>query len=110
MMLAGCGLPSQVTIAVNNDDPTPYVLRIGPGDGAWLVPPNDRGIGPTFPSEPRSFVIVSTPDCKEVGRFAMDAGSYTLFVEGGSMGNPDVVTGPFPSLPALERIPDPCSR
>ncbi|TAL11828.1 MAG: hypothetical protein EPO00_02915 [Chloroflexota bacterium] len=107
-LLSGCG-GGAITIAVDNRDSDPYILRIigGGTSHAWLVPANSAGQGPALSSDERPFEVIVTPDCAEVARFALGAGRQTLVVWGDDHA-PTSQDGIVSGLTALTPIADPC--
>lgn len=107
-LLSGCG-GGAITIAVDNQDSVPYILRIigGGTSHAWLVPANSAGQGPTLSADERPFEVLDTADCAEVARFALGAGRQTLVVWGNDQA-PTSRDGIASGLSALIPIADPC--
>ena len=102
-----CGSP--LSLAVENRDSTEYLLRVVDGQHrAWRVPANTTGTGPLDDGSGRRFVIISTLDCTDVGRFGLATDAHTLIVEGGTMGNPDMRDTIDAGVATLEQIVDPC--
>ena len=106
-LFAGCGSP--LSLAVENHDQADYLLRVLDGrHRAWRVPPDAAGTGPLSDGTDMRIVIISTPDCIEIGRIGLGTGEHTLIVDGGAMGNPDLRESIDPGLAPLQEIVDPC--
>ena len=107
-LLTGCERP--LSLAVENHDPTAYLLRVVDGrHRAWRVPPMSAGTGPMSDGTGRRFVMISGLDCTELGRLGLATGELTLIVEGGGFADPDLRESIDADLAPLEQIIDPCS-
>lgn len=106
-LLTGCERP--LSLAVENHDPTAYLLRVVDGrHRAWRIPPMTAGTGPLNDGTEKRFVMIAALDCTELGRLGLATGELTLIVEGGGLADPDLRESIDADLAPLEQIVDPC--
>jgi hypothetical protein len=109
VMAVGCSFLQPLSVAVENRDAVPYLLRVVDGrHRAWMVPAVSSGLGPTNDGSETRSVLISGMDCSEIERLGLSTGDVTLFVEGGHMADPDLKESIASGLPRLEQIVDPC--